>query len=406
MPMPLEGIRVLDWTAWQLGPVGTYLLADLGCEVIKLESLQGDPTRYIEGSAGAPWSLYGEAERNYYFPAINRNKKSITLDLKKPESREVIRRLIAKSDVFVSNMRRTVAPRLKMDYETLRKINPRLIYAQASGFGEKGPDKDRPGFDPMGLARSGIMFTSGEPDGPPVTIMGGIADNLGGIMIAFAVQTALIARERYGIGQKIEVSHFGAMLTMMSAIVASGLILGRNWRRHSRARAQNPMWNYYQCKDGKWLQFSMIFADKAWPDFCKVMGIEHLQNDPRFANVRDRKQHSEKLISILDERFGARDRDDWMKLLDAGGDFIYTFVNDIPDLRYDEQALLNNYIVDFNDRDLGPVKLPGMPFDLSETPGSVRTSAPRLGEHNDQVYSELCGFTAKELADFRAKKVI
>ncbi|MDO8492003.1 MAG: CoA transferase [Dehalococcoidia bacterium] len=406
MPMPLEGIRVLDWTVWQLGPVGTYLLGDLGCEVIRLESLEGDPARNFEAAVGAPCSLYGEAEKNYYFPFLNRNKKSITLDLKKPESKEVVRRLVAKSDVFVSNMRRPVAPRLSMDYETLREYNPRLIYAQASGFGAKGPDKDRPGFDPMGLARCGIMFTAGEPDDPPVTIMGGIADNMGGIFLAFAVQTALIARERFGIGQKVEVSHFGAMLTMMSAIVASGLILGRNWDRHSRKKAPNPLWNFYCCADGKWLQFSIIFGDKVWPDFCKVLGIQHLQNDPRFADGPSRKQHSEELIRVLDERFATRTRDEWMKLLDEGGDFIYTFVNDIPDLRYDEQAVLNNYIVDFTDRDLGPVKFPGLPVDLSETPGSIRTSAPRLGEHNDEIYSQLCGFSAKEIAEFRAKKVI
>lgn len=406
MPLPLEGIRVIDWTAYQFGPVGTYILADLGCEVIKLESRQGDPIRNLKALVGAPAALFGEADTNYFFPAMNRNKKSITLDLKSPEAREIVLRLVARSDVFVHNVRMTVAERLGMDYQTLRQYNSKIIYAQGSGFGPEGPDKHRAGYDPMGLARSGIMLTAGEPEMPPITTTAGIADNIGGIFLAFGVQTALIAREKYGIGQKVDVSLFGGMITLMSAITACGLILGRSWDRHSRTRARNPLWNYYRCGDGKWLQFTIIDVDRYWADFCKVLGIEQLRDDARFSDGSRRKQHSKELIAVLDERFATKPRDEWMRLLDEGGDFMYTFINDVPDLRYDEQAVLNNYIVNFDDRWLGPVKLPGFPVGLSETPATVRTSAPGLGEHNDEVYSEICGFTDKEITDFKAREVI
>ena len=182
MAMPLEGIRIIDWTIWQQGPLSTTMLGDLGAEVIKIENRAGgDPGRGVMSLGGFDLA----DQPNFYFEANNRNKKSITLDLSKPEGREVVHRLVAESDVFVQNFRKGVAARLELDYETLRKHNPMLIYGSATGYGPKGPDSGEPSFDLLGLARSGMMMAAGEPDMPPLSIAGAVADQMGGIMLAY-----------------------------------------------------------------------------------------------------------------------------------------------------------------------------------------------------------------------------
>src|SRR5215475_408353 len=206
MPMPLEGIRVLDWTIWQQGPVSTMMLGDLGAEVIKLEErVGGDPGRGVMSIGGTMTGVSGQ--RNYYFEVNNRHKKSVTLNLKTPEAKEIVYKLVEKSDVFVQNFRKGVAGKLGLDYQTLSKYNPQLIYASATGYGPDGPDSGEPSFDYMGLARSGIMKAVGEPDMAPLSSTGGIADQMGAIMLAYGVITALFARERYGVGQEVDSSH-------------------------------------------------------------------------------------------------------------------------------------------------------------------------------------------------------
>src|SRR5712691_4680100 len=211
MNRPLDGVRILDWTIWQQGPVATMMLGDLGAEVIKLEErVGGDPGRGVMSVAGV---LIGTSEgHNFYFEANNRHKKSLTLDLKKPEAKEIVYKLVEKSDVFAQNFRKGVAARLGLDYQTLSQYNPKLIYASASGYGPEGPDSGEPSFDYMGLARSGIMNAVGEPDMDPQSITGGIADQMGAIMLAYGVMTALVVRERYGIGQEVDTSHLGSMM--------------------------------------------------------------------------------------------------------------------------------------------------------------------------------------------------
>src|SRR5215813_8749469 len=281
MALPLEGIRILDWTIFQQGPVATMMLGDLGAEVIKLEErVGGDPGRGVLQIAG---SKTGGDKRNYYFEANNRHKKSLTLDLKKPEAREIVYKLVEKSDVFVQNFRKGVAAKLGLDYPTLSRYNPKLIYASATGYGPDGPDSGEPSFDYMGLARSGIMNAVGEPNMDPLNITGGIADQMGAIMLAYGVITALLARERYGIGQEVDSSHLGSMMALQGLNLASRLTLGKEFRRSYRTKAPNPLWNHYKCSDGKWICLAMIQADRYWSDLCKALGIQHLEHDARFA---------------------------------------------------------------------------------------------------------------------------
>src|SRR5581483_5539368 len=191
------------WTIWQQGPYSTALLGDLGAEVIKLETLEGDPGRAFFSVSGSTTERNG---RNFYFESNNRHKKSVTLDLKKPQAREIVYRLVERSDVFVQNYRKGVAQRLGLDYKTLREHNPKLIYATASGYGPEGPDSGEPSFDYLAQARSGIMNIAGINSDEPVYLFGGVADQMGAIMLCYGVLTALLARERYGVGQEVNAS--------------------------------------------------------------------------------------------------------------------------------------------------------------------------------------------------------
>ena len=405
MSMALEGIRILDWTIWQQGPIATALLADLGAEVIKIEDrMGGDPGRGVRRARGLSASLPGG--RNFYFEYTNHNKKSISVDLKKEKGKEVIYRLVKNSDIFVQNFRKGVASRMSMDYETLSQYNPKLIYATASGYGQRGPDSSRTAMDLQGLARSGIMNTLGEPDMPPLTMIGGIADQMGAIMVAYGLLAALVARERLGIGQEIDASHLGSMVTLQGLNVAASLLLGKEMPRESRIKTDNPLWNRYECKDGRWICLAHMQSDRFWPGFCEALGRKDLEKDPRFENMDKRAENCQELISILDEVFATKTYDEWDRVLQEKGDFIYTKIQTVSDLSSDPQVLENEYIVDFNHPVLGEIKMVGSPIRFSKTPGTIRLPAPEFGEHTEEVLTEIGGYTWEEIGQLREEEVI
>lgn len=404
MPMPLEGIRVLDWTIWQQGPVCSAMLGDLGAEVIKVESREGgDPGRGILAMSGADVS----SRPNFYFEANNRNKKSITVDVKKPEGRDLVRELADLSDVFVQNFRKGVAERLGLDAATLRGRNPRLVYASATGYGPEGDEATEPSFDHLGLARSGIMLAAGEPDMPPLAIAGGIADQMGAIMLAHGVVTALYARERFGVGQEVDASHLGSMLFLQGLSVSMKLMMGAAFPRSFRARAGNPLWNHYRCADDRWIALAMLQPDRYWADFCDALGRPELAADPRFADLRARAQHAQEAVALLDEVFASRPRDAWLETLRRHpGDFIFTVVNAVADLPDDPQVRANDYVVDFEHPQHGTVPVVGLPLRLSETPGSVRLPAPELGQHTEEVLLDVLGCDWDRITALRKAEII
>jgi len=403
MPLPLEGIRVLDWTIWQQGPICSSMLADMGADVIKIEQTGvGDPGRSLVSAGGA------EVKRaNWYFESHNRNKRGITLDFGKPEGREVLYALAEKSDVFVQNFRQGVAARLGLDYATLREKNPRLVYASATGYGPNGAESAEPSFDHLGLARSGIMLAAGEPDMPPLGISGGIADQMGGVMLAWGVMTALFARERSGLGQEVNASHLGSMLFLQGLSVSMKLMAGVAMPRSFRARAMNPLWNHYRCQDGKWLALAMLQSDRYWPDVARVIGRPELATDPRFRDLRVRAANAAECVAILDAAFASRPRADWLRILaEDSGDYIYTIVNSVDDLPDDPQVRANDYVVTIDHPQHGPTRMVGVPVALSETPGSVRSPAPELGQHTEEVLLDVLGWDWDRISALREKGVI
>ena len=404
MPQPLEGITVLDWTIWQQGPVCTAMLGDMGADVIKIEQRgTGDPGRWIVAAAGQDTS----GKPNWYFEANNRNKKSITLDLKKPEGVEVVHALVEKADVFVQNFRKGVAGRIGLDYATLSGINPGLVYASATGYGPEGPDSSEPSFDHLGLARSGIMNAAGEPGMPPLAIAGGIADQMGAVMMAYGVMTALLARERHGIGQEVHASHLGSMAYLQGLSVSMKLMAGIAMPRTFRSQAFNVLWNHYRCADDQWIALAMLQADRYWPDVARLIGRPELATDPKFETMSARADNNEECVAILDEAFGKKTRDEWLKLFrEDESDLIYTIVNNVDDLPQDPQVIANDYIVELDHPNHGPTQMVGVPVGLSETPGSVREPAPELGQHTEQVLMETLGWEWARISALRDAEVI
>jgi len=403
MPMPLDGIRVIDWTIWQQGPVASLMLGDLGADVIKIEErVGGDPGRGVLKAQG----LDLRDRPNFYFEANNRNKRSLTVDLKKPAGVAIVQRLAERADVFVQNFRKGVAARLGLDAATLRAQNPRLVYASASGYGPEGPESGAPSFDYLGLARSGIMYSCGEPDDEPLAIAGGIADQMGAIMLAYGIVTALFARERTGRGQEVDASHLGSMSWLQGLGLSARLMLGRALPRQPRRYATNPLWNHYKCGDGQWLALSMLQPDRYWERFCAVLEIPEAAADPRFKSMLDRMANAGECIALLDEVFARRPRAEWLRRLAAGGDFIYSIINSVDDLPDDPQMQANGYVTTFEHPAFGPTQVVGLPVRLGDTPGSIRLPAPEFGQHTEEILTEVLGYSWEEIGRLRDQDVI
>jgi len=401
----LEGVRVLDWTIFQQGPVASMILGDMGADVIKIEERTGgDLGRGMMRVAGA---MVGgkEVQRNPYFEAGNRNKRSLTVDLRKEKARKIIYKLVEKSDVFIQNFRMGVAERMGMDYETLAKNNPRLIYAHASGWGPKGPDRDDPSADYTGLARSGLMALAGEPGMDPVPVQGGIADQSGAVMTAMGVLAALLAREKTGKGQKVDASILGSMVFLQGHPMVFCTMANLWGIRIARKTAGNPLWNHYKCGDDQWIAMAHLSPDKFWPLVCRAMGLEALENDPRFDTMERRMQNCQELISILDDTFATKARNEWIKLFKENG-VIFAPVNTTLDVTQDPQVLANDYITEFDHPVFGPTKTVGFPITLSETPMSVRREAPEFGQHTEEILTELLDYTWDDIATLKDGEVI
>ncbi len=306
----------------------------------------------------------------------------------------------------MQNFRKGVAARLGLGYADLVALNARIIYASASGYGPDGPDSGEPSFDYLGQARSGIMNAVGTGSTTPTYIFGGIADQVGAIMLAYGVLAALFARERTGVGQEVDASHLGSMMALQGLNVAARTIMGKEFPRNTRANAFNPLWNHYRCADDKWISLAMLQPDRYWKDFCATIGREDLIEDPRFTDIKSRGKNAVALIEMLDQVFATRPRDEWMRTLKAGGDFIYTVVNSVSDLPDDPQVRANNYVVDYEHPALGNMTLLGMPVKLSATPGDPRGHAPELGEHTEVLLTETLGYSWDEVARLREENVI
>lgn len=405
MVAPLEGIKILEWAVFQQGPVATLMLSDLGAQVIKIEEKEGgDPGRGVRRILGiVPPIMAGG--RTYYFETFNRNKKSLAVDIRKEQGREIIYKLVKDTDVFVRNFRPESATRLGLDYATLSKYNPRLIYASGTGFGLRGPDRGVASYDMAGQARSSLMSQIGEPDMPPMAAPVGMCDQASGVILAYGILAALMARERTGVGQEIDTSLLGSAMWLTNLNISYRLLLGQDIPHASRSKAGNALWNYYRCKDDRWLCFAMSQSERYWPDFCRALGVPELEHDPRFEDTEKRLQNCEELVVILDKIFATKTKGEWTKILLEKGDFAFGPVNSIADLVTDPQVVENEYIVDYDHPVLGKVKLLASPVKFSKMSSNPRLPAPELGEHTEEILLET-GYTWEDIARLKEDGVI
>lgn len=398
--MPLEGIKVLDLGQAVYGPRVAVHLANMGASVIKIEHpAGGDLVRGMTHVRHHPIKRL-----HYMFEINNFGKKSLAIDARKEEGREIVYKLVANSDIFVSNLIVDSLRRLKMDYDTLSSINPKLIYGYASGWGSKGPDRELPAYDFVAFARSGLMATFGEPDTPPVACLPAFGDSIAAVTMAYGIMLALFHRERTGEGQLVDVSLFGSLIEAGSTNWAQVLDTRVEIPKMKREEWTNPLFNHYKCKDGKWIELGMLQTDLHWNDFCDATGLEELKDDPRFINHQTRCNNNKELIAILDKVFLSRTREEWVKRF-RPRNIIWGRVQSYVDLLSDPQVWENEFAVSLPHPKFGEVQVPGIPVKLSKTPGEIKGLSPELGQNTEEILLEL-GYTWDDISRLKQQKVI
>ncbi|MBK6662757.1 MAG: CoA transferase [Thermoflexaceae bacterium] len=371
-PSALHGIRVLDFTQAQQGPFATLLLADMGADVIKVEPPGGEMGRA---------NGLGPDGFSSYFEGHNRGKRSLTLDLKKPEAVEVVRRLIPSIDVVVENFRPGAMERMGLGYEDLRPLREDLIYASASAWGRSGPWAGRGGYDHVAQALSGVMYEQGTgPGGEPHALIGGFADQIGAMLLAFGIATALVVRERDGIGQHIDGSLIGGMVAMQSKQIVEYLRTGKQSGFQSRRAAT---YTNYECADGRHVAIAAN-TEAMWERLCDALGAPELKRDERFADPFGRARHKDALVVELERRFRARPMGDWLGPL-TEHDVPHAPVLDYAGMSEHPQFWANGYLQEIDTPNLGKMRVPGPPIHMSETPPRIQGGGPPLGMHTEEI---------------------
>ncbi len=393
----LDGIVVLDLSRVLAGPYCSMILGDLGADVIKVERPEiGDETRHW----GPPFAAPGESA---YYLCANRNKRSITVNLKMPEGVEIIKDLARKSDVFIENFAPGGTDKLGISYDVMREVNPRIIYCSITGFGPDGPYCNRTGYDLVVSALGGLMGITGETDGPPVKVGVAITDVCTGISAQGAICAALYAREKMGKGQHIHLSLLETQVAALVNMASSYLISGEIPQRWGTAHETIVPYQAFETKD-KYVIVA-VGNDGLWAKFCKVIETPELIDDPRFRTNPLRVKHRQECIDILTPILKTRCRDEWVALLSAEG-IPCAPINSMEDVFNDPQVLHRNMLIEFDHPSAGKIKQVGIPVKYSATEAAVRRPPPRLGEHTDEILTEVLGYDPGKKEQFRARGVI
>ena len=394
--LPLSGLRVIDCTHWQQGPYATAMLGQFGADVIKVEGPDApDPGR---GMAGATTTL------NAYFESHNHNKRSLVIDLKHPEGREAVLRLVETADVFVQNMRPGVMERLGLAYEDLRARNPRIIYATASGYGAEGPHARWPAMDMLAQARGGTMMAMGPPDDAPFFAFGGMADQVGALYLCNGILMALWHRARTGEGQAVDGSLLGGQVALQAFNITGTLFNGAvppQVRREQRA----PLWNIYECADGRYIALAMAQYGRWWPRLMAALDCPALRDNRELDTLATAVPHFPAVVAELDRVFASRPQREWQEYLAGECGLAVASVQDYGQLVTDPMAEANQFFVDYPNPEHPGLKMVGPGVTLSRSPGSIRTRAPEYGEHSEEVLLE-AGYSWEEIVALREARVI
>ena len=378
MTAPLDGIRVVDLTSYIAGSYGAMMLADLGADVIKVEAIEGDSFRELPGFYG--W---------------NRGKRSLAVNVKDPDGRAIVHRLAINADVVMENMRPGVVERLGVDYDTLRALNPRLIYSTVTAFGSDGPYKERPGFDPLLQAMGGLMALQGF-GGPPQYVRIAPTDYYCAALACQAVLAALFVRERTGRGQRVQTSLLQAVLALQSGSVV-------DYPGREIVLRETPTYRLYRGGDGEWF-FLAVGNQSFWTKLCKVIGREDLVRDPRFGSWLSRRDHADALMPLLEEAFGSRPAAEWVEILTAS-DIPAALTQTLQQFMRDPAVQHHRMTVTYDHPELGSLTLMGQPLRFSETQAPDAGPPPTLGQHTDEVLRQ-AGYADHEIADLRRRGVV
>ena len=396
MSGPLEGIRVVDLTRILAGPYCTMMLGDMGAEIIKVENPDGgDDTR----SWGPPF-LNGVST---YFISINRNKKSLTLNLKDERGKELLRDLIRKSDIMVENFRPGTLDKLGFSWEEIHRLNPAMIFASLSGFGQTGPRKSEPGFDVVIQGEGGLMSITGEPDGPPNKVGASVADITAGMLAAQGILLSLYHREKTGVGQMVDVGMLDGQVALLTYHANGYFATGKIPPRRGNKHPSITPYETYSCKDG---YFNLgVGNDSLWRRFCDAMGLGEIKEDPKFAVNKDRVDNRLELQEILDALFAEKTVEETLDALRGAG-VPCGPINNLAQVLSEPQVLAREMVVDVDVPVAGPTKVTGVPIKLSETPGSVRTPPPTLGQHTEEVLESVLGMDEAQRNTLRQEGVV
>jgi crotonobetainyl-CoA:carnitine CoA-transferase CaiB-like acyl-CoA transferase len=435
-PMALEGIKVIDVSQVAAVPMCARHLADFGADVLHIEhAVTGDSWRNLQaGHGGGPAGIPSDIPYNW--EAFNRNKRSVAVDLSKERGRKIIYKMVEKADIFLTNLRLIERKRFGLEYPTLKALNPKLIYASVTGHGMEGPDKDVPAYDTTVFwARSGISHLLTIPGMSGPNPRAAFGDNVAGLALAFGVMMALYNRDRTGIGQEVDTSLFFTGLYQLTFDVAAALATARdemdyrlnegfegteeerkqrdsliadsrlailNLANFYRERIPNPMANTYGTKDGKLIRFNALQADRYWSKFCKLIGREELESDPRFATIEARKENCKELYHVFREAFLTRTLEEWRPLI---ADIPASPVQTLVDVINDPQARANKFFLPYDHPNYGKMEIMASPVNMSQTPATIRIPAPEFSQHTEEVLLEE-GFTWEQIEQFKEEGVI
>ena len=392
----LEGIRVLDLTRALAGPFCTLMLGDNGADVIKIEIPgTGDDTRH--------WGPPFIQDESAYFLSINRNKRSLTLNLRDPQAKEVFLKLARDADVVVENFTPGVMERFGLGYDDVKAANPNIIYCSISGFGQGGPYSGRSAYDQIMQGMGGLMSITGEPDGEPQKVGIAVTDIGAGMWSAFAIMAAIHHRHEHGEGQYIDVSMLDAQVAWLTYQAATYFANGEPPKRLGAAHPTLVPYQAFPCQDGKLLNLA-VGSERIWERFCEAIEREDLKNNPEFATNADRVRNRGTLVPMLQEVFNKRPVLEWVDSLNAAS-VPAGPINDLADVFSDPQVLSRDMYQEIPHPTLGTIKQTGLPIKFSRTPGGLDRHPPLLGEHNSEILGEL-GFSEEEIAAMLEKSVI
>ena len=391
----LSDIKVLDLTRVLAGPYCTMMLADLGAEIIKVEQPTiGDDSRafgpYMEGESG-------------YFMSLNRNKESMTVNLKSPEGKEIIKAMVKEVDVLVENFRPGTMKKLGLDYEVLKEINPRIIYAASTGYGQSGPYSQRPAYDAVVQAMGGIMSITGQPGGEPTRVGSSIGDIIAGIMTAIGVLAALHERENSGLGQMVDVAMLDCQVAILENAITRYLFTGDVPKPIGNRHPSIVPFESFATKSEPIIV--AVGNDKLWVTFCDLLGLNELVDDPRFCNNPQRSENYLDLRPKIAERMLTKTAEEWQAIFDENG-IPSGPINTVDKVLENPQVIARHMIEEIDHPVAGKTRIPGIPIKLSRTPGEIHSAAPLLGADTEKLLGKYLGYDAEKIAELREKKAI